>query len=89
MSVAPGSSVTNKRVVLMSQNFYVNRIVDAWNSLLYTAVSTSSINSFKRKLREVNLDRLFNYCGMILLLYAFFFFVFCTVLYYTCVLVAC
>jgi len=37
--------------------FYGNRMVDAWNSLPYTVDSASSINSFKRKLREVNLDR--------------------------------
>jgi len=35
------------------------RIVDAWNrpSLHNTVVSAPSINSFKQKLREVNLDR--------------------------------
>ena len=64
LSFASGSSVTRgnnfklvKRVVLMSEIFYGNKIVDAWNSLPYTVVSASSINSFKRKLREVNLDR--------------------------------
>jgi len=49
--------ISHTRVVLISENFYGNRIVDAWNSLPYTVVSASSINSFKRKLREVNLDR--------------------------------
>ena len=49
--------IPNKRVVLMSENFYCNRIVDAWNSLSDTVVSAPLMNSFKRKLREVNLDR--------------------------------
>jgi len=37
--------------------FYGSRIVDAWNSLPNTVVSAPSINSFERKLCEVNLDR--------------------------------
>jgi len=44
----------------MSGIFYCNRIVDARNSLPNTVVSATSINSFKRKLREVNLDRFLN-----------------------------
>jgi len=31
----------------MSEIFYGDRIVDAWNSLPYTVVSASSINSLK------------------------------------------
>jgi len=50
-------NLRNKRVVLMSVIFYCNRIVDAWNSLSDTVVSAPSINSSKRKLCEVNLDR--------------------------------
>jgi len=50
-------NLPKKRVLLMSENFYGNRIVDAWNSLPNIVVSAPSVNSFKRKLREVNLDR--------------------------------
>ena len=32
-------------------------MVDAWNSLPNTVFSAPSSNSFKRKLREVNLDK--------------------------------
>jgi len=39
------------------RNFYGNRIVDAWNNLPNTVVSAPSTDNFKRKLREVNLDR--------------------------------
>ena len=66
LSFAPGSSVTRGNNFKLAKQtcsidvrkiFYGNRIVDAWNSLPYTVVSASSINSFKRKLRAVNLDR--------------------------------
>ena len=65
LSFASGSSVTRGNNFKLAEqtcsidvrNFFGNRIVDAWNSLPYTVVSASSINSFKRKLREVNLDR--------------------------------
>jgi len=58
LTVAPGSSVTHgNNFKRAKQNFYCNRIVDAWNSLPNTVVYVLSIKSFKRKLREVNLDR--------------------------------
>ena len=66
LSFASGSSVTRGNNFKLAKQtcsidvrkfFYGNRIVDAWNSLPYTVVSASSINSFKRKLRAVNLDR--------------------------------
>jgi len=62
-----------------------------WNSLSNTVVSASSINSFKRKLLEVNLDRFFtsmnDFIAVCILLLIFV--VLCNVLYYTRVLVAC
>jgi len=66
LSFASGSSVTHGNNFELAKQtcsidvrkfFYGNTIVDAWNSLPYTVVSASSINSFKRKLREVNFDR--------------------------------
>ena len=65
-SSLPGSSVTRgnnfklakqARGIDVRNFFYCNRIVDAWNSLPNTVFSAPSINSFKRKLREVNLGR--------------------------------
>jgi len=49
---------SNKRAALISGNFfYSNRTVAAWNSLPNTVLSASSTSNFKKKLREVNLDR--------------------------------
>jgi len=71
LTVAPGSSVTRGNNFKLGKQtcsigvsiIYGNRIVDARNSSPNTVVSASSINSFKRKLREVNLHRLLTIVG--------------------------
>jgi len=89
---------TAEKVLLEeNQEKSARRRIDAWNSSPNTVVSAPSINSFKRKLREVNLDRFFKllcmewfYCYMHLSFH-FVVFLYCVVLCmcFSSILVVC
>ena len=40
-----------------SKNFFSNRVWKTWNELPETVVSATTINAFKRKLKEVSLSK--------------------------------
>ena len=40
-----------------AKNFFSNRVVDPWNSLLDTVVNAPSVDTFKSRLENINLTR--------------------------------